>query len=123
RLHEDRPVWRLNWTILDDPALHLPAPGSQERPQAAGADLGERLWFRVERQTLRRLARSGDIAFTVRTYVTNLGDLVDTDSSVAGALLASLPTVPSETVIYKGWDRMLPELLVWLRHLDDGPGR
>jgi len=50
RLGVAKPVWRLNWTLLDDPTLFQPAPG---RPATAADPVD--LIFRVERQTLRRL--------------------------------------------------------------------
>jgi dimethylamine monooxygenase subunit A len=111
RLRPERPVWRLNWTLIDDPALHQP---HEAAPARRGDDPGRALWFRVERQTLRRLDHHPAVLFTIRTYVTPLGELVDTYPEAAGALRSTLPTVPPETVSYKGWDGLVGDVTAWL---------
>jgi hypothetical protein len=79
RLTWDRPVWRSNWSIVDSPELFLaPQQGDWDWYATINAEnAGEKLWLRVERQTLRRLRGSGDILFTVRTYVHPLQVLED----------------------------------------------
>jgi hypothetical protein len=116
RVQVERPVWRLNWTLIDQPGLHQPDPASR-RDIAAVTDPGRSLWFRVERQTLRRLLNHAAVVFTIRTYVTPLGELVDRHPEVADALRATLPTVPAATAAYKGWDGVADSVLSWL----DGP--
>jgi dimethylamine monooxygenase subunit A len=103
RLSVERPVWRLNWTLLDDATLFQPNPG---RP-ATAADPAE-LFFRVERQTLRRLPASGAIIFTIRTYCTRAGTLVEREPTFATDVLATLATAPSDTLAYKGWTELAP---------------
>jgi hypothetical protein len=98
----DRPLWRLNWTIVPSPDLHL--------PPAAGAPTVEELTVRVERQTLRRLRRSGAILFTIRTHRAPLS-AVEAAPAVAERLRATLATVDPETAAYKGWSQLLPALL------------
>jgi len=115
RLGADRPVWRRNWTLLDTPTLHLPSPAARRgSPEAIGADLGTQLWFRVERQTLRRLPRTGAIVFTIRTTVRPLGDVVASTPGFAGALRATLSTVGADVAAYKGWTALLAPLSHWL---------
>jgi hypothetical protein len=114
RLHADRPVWRLNWTLLDSPELHLPTTKDWRRTAALTHDLGAHLWFRVERQTLRRLPDSGAIAFTIRTYIRPLDDLLATEPSLADALRATLLTVGDDVATYKGWVGLLEPLTAWL---------
>lgn len=66
RLKVDRPVFRLNWSIVETPELYL---GHQSHSNTTLIELTpENLWIRVERQTLRRLEQSGWILFTIRTY-------------------------------------------------------
>jgi len=109
RLDPARPAWRCNWTLLDTPERFLPSPASR---RSVGVPHGtEALWFRVERQTLRRLPRTGAIAFTIRTYVTSLDELLAARPSTAAALAATLATVPADVAAYKGWTAMLPALL------------
>lgn len=76
-LKADKPVSRLNWSILDDPALFQTSGHSmtEEKPTITRESAGGRLWLRVERQTLRRLPQSGDILFTIRTFVDPLSAL------------------------------------------------
>jgi hypothetical protein len=113
RLRVDRPVWRLNWTLLDSPELHQPDAAGRSTGSAP-LDPGRDLWFRVERQTLRRLSERPAVTFTIRTYVTRLGELVSTHPEVAGALRVALPTVPAATVAYKGWSGLVGPVLAWL---------
>ena len=113
RLEVERPVWRLNWTLLDSPELHLPDPASPAGGQTA-EDLGERLWFRVERQTLRRITERPAVTFTIHTYVTRLGELVANRPGAADALASTLATVPADTAAYKGWEGLIGPLVDWL---------
>ncbi len=114
RLRRDRPVWRLNWTLIDRSDLHQPDPGSR-RTEGTRTDAGEwSLWFRVERQTLRRLVVDDAVVFTIRTYVTSLGQLVASHPETIGALQATLPTVPEATLRYKGWAGLTGSLIAWL---------
>ena len=66
---------RFNWTIHDRPDLFQPTGGARRAHEVPPARYGESLWLRVERQTLRRLPRAGDVLFTIRTYRTPLETL------------------------------------------------
>jgi hypothetical protein len=110
RLTPERPVWRSNWTIIDDPRLHQPQP-PQRRPVT---DPGRQLWWRVERETMRRVGDGPAALFTIGTAVTTLADAVAADPTIAPALLTTLPTVPDDTVAYKGWGSLLDPLRGWL---------
>jgi Haem-dependent oxidative N-demethylase, alpha subunit-like len=114
RLDVGRPLWRLNWTLLDTPELHLPDPASSRARFGTGTDLGERLWFRVERQTLRRITERPAVTFTIHTYVSRLRELVDSRPEAAGALASTLATVPPDTAAYKGWEGLIEPLVAWL---------
>jgi hypothetical protein len=114
RLATERPVWRLNWTLLDTPELHLPSPSSRRASTIEPSEAGARLWFRVERQTLRRLASSGAIVFTIRTYVDRLDSIVASRPDAAAALRATLASVSDEVAAYKGWTAVLGPLTQWL---------
>ena len=116
KIDVDRPVWRLNWTLLDDAELHQPEASKHWQhvadELARGTDLGALLHFRVERQTLTKLPLSGDIVFTIRTYVRPLVDLGGPEqfANLAAALRAAAP----ELVAYKGWGPLMPDALAWL---------
>lgn len=98
RLKPDRSFWRLNWTLLDSPVLHQPS-AVRSSPSGRLDDWS----FRVERQTLRRLANSGAIVFTIRTYVDALDVLCRTSEDFASNLLHALETAPPSMQRYKGW--------------------
>ena len=71
------PRWRLNWTLLDDPALFQPAA------PAGGHQPGPDSYLRVERQCLVPV---GDVvAFTIRTDVVALADLPNDRAKAVGA--------------------------------------
>ncbi len=97
-LRPGRIVQRANWGVVDDPALFQPAA------PAAGtvitkADAGDRLWLRVERQTLRRLAISGAILFTIRVQVAAFSRLAAAPERAR--LAAALRALPDATARYK----------------------
>jgi dimethylamine monooxygenase subunit A len=108
----EKPVWRLNWGIADDPAPFQPVATRAAR--AATADTaGELLWLRVERQTLRRLAETGAVVFTIRTHITRL-DATIRSPGAAADLAAALREMPEATRRYKHIAPILPALLGWL---------
>jgi hypothetical protein len=83
RLTPERPVWRVNWNLWDDPRLFQPTedPAAATWPLPVGDEVGERVVLRVERQTLRRLP-GGDVAFGIRVHQRPLRTLVDQDGAV-----------------------------------------
>lgn len=95
-LRADRAVWRRNWSIHDDPSYFL--PGSTP---AQVAEPPEGLWLRSERQTLRRLPRSGAILFTIRTQQVPLV-LVAERPDVAQRMAAAIAAWSPELRAYKG---------------------
>jgi dimethylamine monooxygenase subunit A len=112
-LQAARPVWRVNWSLVDTPELFLP-PEHRARPQGLSpADAGERLWLRVERQTLRRLARSGDVLFGIRTHLAPLATAID-NATAAQALAARIAEMPEAMARYKGIAPIREPLLAWL---------
>lgn len=101
-LRVDKPIQRLNWSILDDPAL-FQTGGKFRTAEEAGItpeNAGSRIWLRVERQTLRRLPRSGDILFTIRTFVDPLSALEGRPDLAAG-LRSSIAEMPEGMQLYK----------------------
>lgn len=77
RLDADSVLMRRNWTVMASGDLHLPhaapvrARVREMRPEQAGAEL----FLRVERQTLRRLPRSGGLLFSIRVWLDPVGSL------------------------------------------------
>jgi hypothetical protein len=112
-LQVERPVWRTNWSLVDTPELFRP-PEHRTRPRTiVAAQAGEQLWLRVERQTLRRLPRSGDVLFGIRTYVEPLAT-VTIDPAVAQALADRVREMPSGMAGYKGIAAIREPLLAYL---------
>jgi dimethylamine monooxygenase subunit A len=68
RVAPGKAVWRANWSLNDDPTLFQPGGHFRAEHNVAitAANAGEKLWLRVERQTLTRLPESGDVLFTIR---------------------------------------------------------
>ena len=76
RLGRD-PVWRRNWFIHSDNTLHQPDRPAKGDPVITSSAVGEKLFVRSERQTLRALEIPGWILFTIRVQQTPLKDLID----------------------------------------------
>jgi hypothetical protein len=114
-LKVERPVWRANWSLVDTPALFLP-PEHRRQPKRVTAErAGEQVWLRVERQTLRRLPRTRDVLFTIRTYVEPLAQVID-GPTTARALTARLAELPEAMAGYKGIAPIRAPLLAWLEN-------
>ena len=107
---------RLNWSVLDDPALYQPtghdvtAVNSQVTPGNAG----DTLFLRVERQTFRRLPSSGAVVFAIHTYVSPLSRLVGQPGEAA-RLAEAVRALPPEMERYKS---LLPFRDAMLTYLD-----
>ncbi|MEQ8335171.1 DUF3445 domain-containing protein [Nisaea sp.] len=101
-LKADKPVARLNWSVVDDPALFQTSGKFRNDGQSVitPENAGDRLWLRVERQTLRRLPDSGDILFTIRTFVDPLSSLAARPDLAAG-LRAAIAEMPEGMQRYK----------------------
>lgn len=118
RLKAERPVWRINWSLMDDPALFQPTGhGRHERnAHITAQNAGATLWLRMERQTLRRLPRSGDILFTIRVHLRPLHTLA-TRPEDAAALATTLRALPPAMQQYKSLAPFLDAVLAWLDHV------
>ena len=96
RLRPDRPVWRRNWSIHDDPSYFLPGP----TPPFAGT-APDGLHLRTERQTLRRLATTDVVLFTIRTQQVPLSVLSDRPD-IAHRMAAAIASWSPALAAYKG---------------------
>jgi len=97
----DTPVWRLNWSIYGDGKLHHPRSKSLD---ARVDDGSAHLHIRVERQTLRRLPRSGDILFTIRIHVDPIAAFAarPEGARLAASLRTQLLALNEAELTYKG---------------------
>ena len=96
RLRPERPVWRRNWSIHDDPSYFLPDPTP---PLAVSPPEG--LYLRSERQTLRRLTTADVVLFTIRTQQVPLAVLAERPD-VAHRLADAIAHWSPELAAYKG---------------------
>ena len=107
---------RLNWSLLDDPALFQ--PGGKWRvdggSRVTAVNAGNHVFLRVERQTLRRLPVSEAVLFGIRVHVYPL-DQVITRPDRAGALAEAVRALPAEVQHYKSLLPFREALLGWLQ--------
>lgn len=88
------PRWRVNWTILDDPALFQPVA-----PRARTHRPGPDSYLRVERQCLVRVGPA--VVFSIRTTVRRIADLAE---ARARAVLEAADATPDDLAAYRGWE-------------------
>jgi hypothetical protein len=109
---------RLNWSVMDDPTLFQPTGKWRTSYDVTITEqnAGDRLFLRVERQTLRRLPVSGAVLFGIRVHVYRLARAVTTPEAAAG-LAAAVRALPDETAHYKSLPMFQTALLGWLDRL------
>ncbi len=114
-LRVGHPVWRVNWSVNDDPALYQPVrrQRSAADPAITAANAGAKLFLRCERQALHRLAATGWILFTIKTYVDPVSTLEERPDAAAG-LAAALRTMPEPIRRYKNISSFERPLLAYL---------
>ncbi len=101
-LKPQNPVWRLNWSLVETPELNLAIRHGVTTfdPTITSDNAGDKIWLRVERQTLRRLPATQAIIFTIRIYRNPLSE-VAADPAVAGQLLGAIDALPDDVRDYK----------------------
>lgn len=117
-LRPGRVAMRLNWSVVDSPALFQ--QGGKHRtgrdPSITEANAGERLHLRVERQTLSRLPRSGSVLFTIRVHSYALARIAAVPGA-ASRLAEAVRALPPEMGAYKSLpafrDALLEYLAAW----------
>jgi dimethylamine monooxygenase subunit A len=106
---------RLNWSVLDDPAMYQPTGKWREASNTAITpdNAGDTLYLRVERQTLTRLPQSDAVLFGIRVHSYPLGVAITTPEAAA-RLAEAVRALPEATVHYKSLKAFGPALLAWL---------
>ena len=105
RLPSDRFVERFNWSIM-------PHPNYLSRENWEIAAEANELWYRAERQSLRRLPKTGAIAFTIRVHVCPLASLATVDGALE-SLWQAIADAPEDLQGYKGFDVLEPVIARW----------
>ena len=115
RLDPDRPVWRANRTVTPYPQLWIDVPTRGESPDSGitADNAGERLWLRVERQTLRRFPRSDGIEFTIGIHRQRIDTLLAHPGAL-DRLITGIAAIPADVGEYKASTvDHLDELRAW----------
>jgi dimethylamine monooxygenase subunit A len=117
-LRVDQPVERLNWSVNTTADLFLPVSKHRRPPYTEAFTLEER-FVRVERQTLRRLAASGDILFTIRIYIDPVAVIARHPQAqkLAASFADQLELLDDQQAAYKGLTVQRAELVGKLRAL------
>ncbi|KAG8934889.1 hypothetical protein FRC02_009011 [Tulasnella sp. 418] len=71
------------------------------------------IYFRTERQSLRRLPRTGAILFTIRTYLTPVTEMAS-EPGVPGRMASAVRSWPEDVALYKGQKIYKDSLLDYL---------
>lgn len=121
RIPVNKPIARTNWGFRVCDQLDISSKHGQhyrtELHQVASElnkeNTGDKIFFRIERQTLSRLPQSGSILFTIHTYYNKVKDEA-TDPARASAMLSFLKTVPAELLEYKLMIPLIKPLIAYL---------
>ncbi len=106
---------RLNWSVVDDPAMYQPSGKWREAKNDAVTpeNAGDTLYLRVERQTLRRLPQSNAVLFGIRVHSYRMVTAIKKPADAA-RLAEAVRALPDDTVHYKSLKSYGPALLAWL---------
>jgi dimethylamine monooxygenase subunit A len=103
-LRADQLVLRWNWSLYGDARLYHPASDHGMKRRFGDGDIAGRVTLRLERQTLRKLPKSGDILFAIRIYIDPL-EVLETHpdgAALAGAIADQLAEMRDAEIKYKG---------------------
>jgi hypothetical protein len=123
RVQPEKPVVRNNYFIqVDDGLAWSDSIGSEDGQVGNfGWDTAEKdriikhHWFRSERQSLRRLPRSGVVVYTIRTYFHPVVEMAE-EQYVPGRLANAVRSWGDDVAKYKGRERYGDVLLEYLDH-------
>ena len=116
KLPNNRIFQRFNWSIYEDASLFQPVKSKSlvERSKTiTDKNAGDRLFIRVERQTIRRLPKTQAIAFTIRVHVDPLSSIRE-DLLLIKGLKKTLKNLSQDMKKYKSVDQIEVPLIGWL---------
>ncbi|KAF2200566.1 hypothetical protein GQ43DRAFT_481473 [Delitschia confertaspora ATCC 74209] len=119
RISPEKPVLRNNYFIQVDDELAWSSSIGDEDGERVGWFTAEKNkavehhWFRSERQSLRRLPRSGAVLFTIRTYFHPITEICK-EPYVPGRLASAIRSWGDDVSRYKGKERYGDVLLEYL---------
>jgi len=114
-LKPERIVERLNWSLTRHKELfrHHGKFETARISEINKENAGEKIWLRVERQTFRRLERTGLVVFGIRTHMNRLDSAI-TNSGDAKRLISAIEQLPESVVRYKSMGVFREPCLDWL---------
>jgi hypothetical protein len=121
-----QPVERFNWSIQVGDALYHPLSNAGRIDRATGrpirfpdVEAAAGAFIRVERQTLRKLSKSGDILFTIRIYLDPMAVLRERPdrAALAASFAGQLLALDTEQLDYKGLTADRDRLVEALRRI------
>ncbi|KAI9040837.1 heme-dependent oxidative N-demethylase family protein [Aspergillus affinis] len=124
RLKPSDPVVRNNYFIQVDEHLPWSSSIGDEDSDGVGWNTAEKNkaienhFFRSERQSLRRLPRSGGVVFTIRTYFEPVVEVAKEDY-VPGRLASAVRSWGDDVAVYKGRERYGEVLLEYLDRMHE----
>ncbi len=113
----DRVFTRGNWHLHNTADLFHPHPDDWTKAHTLTAEnIGQRLWLRCERQTLRKLAHCQAILFTILVYVNPLTELARRPE-LAQQLLRAYANMPPEERQARHFAEFGTQLQAWVQRL------
>lgn len=124
RLTSDKPFWRLGWGVLDTDDPYTPMDGTAaptpDLPEEGDPTVPDRLFLRVERETLRRFPSTSCVLFTIRTYIRPLRHLTGRPDD-ARRLAEALDQLPDDVREYKQTAELTDAAVQWLTSMAELP--
>jgi dimethylamine monooxygenase subunit A len=118
-LRVEQPVIRWNWTLFGEDTLHMPKPENSMHRRFGDGPVAENVFMRLERQTLRKLSKSGEILFTIRTHIDPM-DVLEHHADgprLAAAIAEQVKVLTPDELAYKGLTGECQRLLARLAQL------
>jgi dimethylamine monooxygenase subunit A len=103
-LRVERPVIRWNWSMYGDARLYHPASDNRMKNRFGDGPITGKVIMRLERQTLRKLPKSGDILFTIRIHNNPL-EVLETHGdgpALARSIATQVANLTDAEINYKG---------------------
>ncbi len=117
-LKPEQPVERFNWSLYDTPELFYPERSHTKSGLFDKAG-NQNIWLRIERQTLRRLPKSGDILFTIKICLDPFATLQNHPDGprLAAQMQDQIEALDADETAYKGLSEQRDGVLAELGRL------
>jgi dimethylamine monooxygenase subunit A len=118
-LRVEQPVIRWNWSLYGDAKLYHPASDNKMKNRFGQGPIMGKVIMRLERQTLRKLPKSGDILFTIRIHNNPLEVLEShrDGEALARAIADQIAAMTEQELDYKGLTSERAKLIARLNQI------